>query len=183
IISTLLIRGVGENLVRLIDKGHKFIILFILRNHYIMYVYSDSEKHGFDPSSDEPSLEEFQREPSIIDAYLQTYTSDLGLRIRTYPKLKDSLSEIWNHYYDPLRSLFDIKFTSNDRIIDIGAHHGFFAFNCARRFNLSVLCLEPNPINFEILKQTHNLNPDLSIDLAKGAAYSQSRREVFNLGK
>lgn len=145
--------------------------------------YEDSERYGFQANSDEPTIESFLNDSDAAEPFLRTYAGPGTLRYRTYPKLEHTFSEVWANYIGHLTSLFHLQPTLSDLVIDIGAHHGFFALNYAYASGARVLAVEPNPINLAILGHNLKLNPELKIEKIAAAASAVEGIATFNFGK
>lgn len=129
---------------------------------------------------DEIDFPAFRRDPASLDSYLTQCAGPNGLRFVTYPKLA-ALQRTWESYWRELSAL-GCRIEPDDTVVDIGAHHGIVSLNCAR-LGARVLALEPNPINFEVLRRNIALNPSYRIEARPLAVCGQAGKVIFNFGK
>lgn len=144
--------------------------------------YPDSLKYGFDPAADEPNFEEYQSDPSCLDKYLQKFEGYRGLAHWTYPKLRDSCREVCQNYFGHLTSDLGFELLPGDRVIDAGAHHGFFSLGAASA-GADVVAVEPNPINIDVIRRSLALHADYRVALIQAAVGGCDGMASFNFGK
>jgi FkbM family methyltransferase len=145
--------------------------------------YPDSEKHGFEPNQDEPTIDAFLKDQKSLEQYLGQFEHE-GIQFTTYPKLRESFAEIWTHYISQLSNLFGFSFERENFVLDVGAHQGFFAVNCAvRNQDIKVVAVEPNPINLAVLSKNLSHAGVSNVEIISAAAGAKDGEAVFNFGK
>lgn len=78
-----------------------------------------------------------------------------GFRIESPTGLKYLMHDI---FFRKLYNPTPLHIGSNDIVVDIGAHHGVFAFFAASRTQNTVYAFEPSPGNFKVLEQNIRVN-------------------------
>lgn len=131
---------------------------------------------------DEPTFADFMADASVIDQYLVKTDHDRGICVYTYGKLIGGFESVTSNYFNGLKEYFDFTLSPGDRVVDIGAHHGYFAL-MAGSYGAEVLAVEPNPLNFSILEKNIRANSKMKIKALNAAMGPRNETLVFNFGK
>jgi FkbM family methyltransferase len=88
-----------------------------------------------------------------------------------------------NNIYEPLTTrIVSTNLTEGGIFVDIGAHYGFFTLLSCKLSKVNrILAFEPNPVNFQILKQNIELNNIQNVELYNLAVSDQNEVRKFKI--
>lgn len=115
-----------------------------------------------------PNWKKFVLEAISHDSFFQVWGRDFG-----FVNLNDATALLDEIFLDDVYGLRSFK--NLNRVVDVGASNGFFAFSIAKLFpKATIECVEPSPLNIQLLEQ--NLNQEIKSGTIKLHAKALHKR-------